>query len=310
MRVLYLFLVYKNPEMVERIISRLKSDNSIFYIHVDANSKYDFSGLTKNPNVSFAKKRYATSWGSPELAYAVLETLREALTQHWDYVCLLSESDYPVKSPQYIAQYLENSGKDHILINQLPCRNPLETPGGYWSEDGMRRVNAYALRLSSHSIATIEPRKFNVGNLRQFVKVLRFNPKRITDAVDIFLNAPKRVSNLQPCGGHQWFFLRRTTVESILYYVDLHPEYINYSKDTLCLDEIFFPTIVNEVIEEKDDISRDILRYISWNKKGGSSPCDLTTEDRELLCSCKDNPDILLVRKISDTNVADLLDSL
>ncbi len=130
MKVLYFLIIYKNPEIVERIVTSLQSERSLFLIHVDKNSKLDFSRLRRYSNVHFTSFRFPTPWGGPELALAVYEGLKEIQSCNWDYVCLLSESDYPVKRPEYIADFLNVSQKDHILINPLPCNNPLEIPGG------------------------------------------------------------------------------------------------------------------------------------------------------------------------------------
>lgn len=308
MKVLYLFIVYRSPEIVIRTIERLDSRDSLFMIHVDANSKYDFSALSKYPNVRFATKRYPTPWGGPELALAVFDALKEASSSEWDYVCLLSESDYPVKTPQYISSYLANSGKDHILINTLPCDNPLETLGGHWLEGGRRRTDCYALRLTPKQIATVEPRKINLGNIRQFIKILKYKPIRIIDALKIFTQYPKRTRTTDVlCGGHQWFFLKRRTTDVIIDYVDNNPEFLRECVHTQCLDEIFFPTLVNQVADSKN-ISKNILRYISWANNGSSSPVDITIDEKNKIDHLIDNPDILLVRKISSLDVCDYID--
>lgn len=308
MKILYLFLVYRSPETVGRIISRL-DENAEFMIHVDANSNDDFSALTSRPNVHFTSKRYATRWGSPELAFAALEGLRESLSLDWDYVCLLSESDYPVKSAEYISDYLSKSGKDHIMVNKLPCDDPLGNGLSNWLEGGRRRTDCYALRLSDKEIATIEPRRIDSGNIRQLIKVLLKGPSKLGEALKMLATYPARKSPVsQYCGGHQWFILRRTTVEKIISFCDSHPDFIRDSRNTQCLDEVFFPTIVNEVIPA-EEISHDILRYISWRNDGSSSPADIAASDSETINRCVSDPDTLFMRKATDPALFDAVDS-
>ncbi len=310
MKVLYFFIVYKNPEIVERIIASLQSEHSLFLIHIDKNSKCDFNNIAHYTNVHFSSRRFPTTWGGPELAFAVYDGLKEMQDYKWDYVCLLSESDYPVKSPEYIARFLENSNKDHIQINPLPCNNPLETPGGHWLEGGRRRVECYALRLAPKQIATIEPKRFDIGNIRQIIKTLKYNPQKIPKALKILFTYPNRPKTIDVfCGGAQWFFLKKETTEAIIQYGESHPDFFEDAVNTQCLDEIFFPTLVNLVVKDKTLISKNLLRYISWGNDGSSSPKDLTLKDYEIIEQCMSNPDILFIRKISDKEICDFIDS-
>ena len=45
MNIVYLFLTYKNPELLLHTIQRLKAPHVEFYVHVDASSGEDFSCL-------------------------------------------------------------------------------------------------------------------------------------------------------------------------------------------------------------------------------------------------------------------------
>jgi len=310
MKVLYLFIVYRSPEFVYRTISKLSNGDNQFLIHVDASSKSDFSRLSEFENLKFTSKQYATPWGGWELALAVFDALKESQIWEWDYVCLLSESDYPVKSVDYISNYLSKSGKDHILINPLPCENPLETPGGHWLEGGRRRVECYALRLNPKQIATIEPRKLDLGNVRQMIKILRYNPLKIFEAVKILMSFPprKRTTDVL-CGGHQWFFLTRRTTDAIIDFANKHTSFIEDCKYTQCLDEIFFPTLVNAVADISN-VSRNILRYISWSNNGDSSPENISINDKRTIDRCVNQSDILFIRKVSDLRVCDYVDTI
>ena len=126
-RITYLFLIYKNPSIVLHTCQRLEGEGVSFYVHVDANSNIDFSALTKIPNLSFSDKRFATEWGSPGLVHATAYCLRR-ISENFDtdYVILMSESDYPVKTPEEIASYLKRNNMDFATANPLPCEYPLQ----------------------------------------------------------------------------------------------------------------------------------------------------------------------------------------
>ncbi len=310
MKIAYLFMAYKNASIVEKTISFLSAGsgvNDCFFLHIDKDSIEDFSSLNKIPNVFFAQRRFRTKWGSPELAFAVASSMIELSSfTKFDYVVLLSESDLPVKTPDYIHAFLQNSNCDHILCNPLPCENPLGVPNCKWIEGGRRRIACYSFRLNDKNIATVEPRSLSFNNFKQLIKVLRYNPMLIKDIMKCFLFAKKREhpKSLIPCGGHQWFILRSTTIKRIINYLESHPDYIEYCKDTQILDEIFFSTLVFNIVDHSE-IDNDILRYIKWNS--GNSPDCFNESDYSLLQQCVSSKNTLLIRKVDSIQMTDVI---
>ena len=311
MKTIFLFLVYKNPEMVRHTCTLLSGDEVYFYIHVDLKSKDNWEDLRNIKNLSFLKKRYNSTWGGPELVYATISGIKEICEQHEDgHIVLMSESDYPVKSLNYIKEYLNTNDVDYIKISPLPCFNPLGTPCSFWLEGGMRRVNCYALRLTSKQIATIEPRKLNWGNCRQFGKVLLYKPAMITGAVRFFFKQKRNIpAGLKCyCGGDQWFVLRLSTGRKMLELLQRSPQLLNEAKYIECVDEIFFPTVVNHLIP-KEEVVSSALRFVNWPENGQSnSPAYLTMNDRSKIDAQIDNKDVLFVRKIEDREMVDYID--
>ena len=248
--------------------------------------------------------------GGYEIAFTILYCLRDIQRKcHADYIILMSESYYPVKSNRYIRQTLAEKRKDFITITPLPHPNPLHTPGGHWLEGGRRRYECYALRLRANSLATIEPKRFDLGNFRQFVKVMRDNPSKLLRALKIFLRYPQRKhpEYLQPCGGELWFMLRGETVDKIVDFCARYPDYLEYCKDTANLDELFIPTLVNYLVPEPER-ENSTLRYINWQENGNSSPAYLTLNDKKLLTECILEPEKLFVRKVQDMEVCHFID--
>jgi hypothetical protein len=297
--------------MVKHTISRLNNGDNIFYIHVDSNSNADFSSLNGIPNVYFSSKRFQTPWSGSGDIYAILNMCRDASDKEWDYACFLSETDYPVKTTSYINNYLNKSGKDHIRCTPLPNENPLKTPSSFWAQGGRIRLECYAYRLSGKQIATIEPRKISLINIRQFAKVLKLAPSKFGNVLRIWLFKPRRKhpTDFVPCGGDAWFFLRRKSIEAVLSYADSHPDYMSYCNDTIVLDELFFPTLIYNLIPHKE-ISNDILRYISWGTDGECSPFDITKDHSNIIKSCVEKKNLLLMRKIKDINTSLTIDNI
>lgn len=63
MNIVYLFLTYKNPELLLHTIQRLKAPHVEFYVHVDASSGEDFSCLQGIAGVYVPVNQYNTKWG-------------------------------------------------------------------------------------------------------------------------------------------------------------------------------------------------------------------------------------------------------
>lgn len=63
MNIVYLFLVYKNPELLFHTMRQLKAPHVEFYVHVDASSNEDFSCLQAVDGLYIAKNQQITKWG-------------------------------------------------------------------------------------------------------------------------------------------------------------------------------------------------------------------------------------------------------
>lgn len=311
MKIIFLFLVYKNLEFVRHTCSKLSGNDVFFYIHADLKSKENWETLCEINNLSLLKDRFDSKWGGAELIYATVSGLTEICKQHSDgYIILMSESDYPVKSLGYIKEYLNTSNKDFVKISPLPCLNPLGTPCSFWLEGGMRRINCYALRLTSKQIATIEPRKMNWGNCRQFGKVLLYKPSMIPKAIRFFFKQKRTIPDglKRYCGGDQWFAIRLSTGSKILEYLQHSPQLLDDAKYIECVDEIFFPTVVDHLIP-KNEVVFSTLRFVNWPENSHSnSPAYLTMKDQLKIDSQIENKDILFVRKIEDGDVVNYID--
>ena len=66
MNIVYLFLTYKNPELLLHTIQRLKAPHVEFYVHVDASSGEDFSCLQGIDGVYVFVNQYNIKWGDIE----------------------------------------------------------------------------------------------------------------------------------------------------------------------------------------------------------------------------------------------------
>lgn len=310
MDIIYLFVIYQNADFVYHTCQRLVADNVFFYVHVDIKSKENFEKLRKIPHLSFSAKRYSAEWAGPGLVYATLYCLSEIVERHKNgHVVLMSESDYPVKTAEYINHYLTNNAdRDFIKITPLPAMNPLDTPKSYWLEGGTRKIKCYALRLTGRMIATIEPRRMNWGNIRQFIKVFLYKRTKMLEALRL-LCAPRRThpDGIVYGGGDLWFILRLSTIRKILEYLRKDSKLINDARYVESVDEIFFQSLVGSLVR-KDEIVHSTLRFVNWPSGKVSSPEYIRMEDSKLIDENISNPDILFIRKVRDIAVAEYID--
>ena len=75
--------------------------------------------------------------------------------------------------------------------------------------------------------------------------------------------------------GSSWWALKRETIDWIMQYLTIHPEYYKFYENTTCPDESFFHTLV--MLSPYADENTDYLTYLHF-QKGANSP-DILTED-------------------------------
>lgn len=220
------------------------------------------------------------------IVYAIMSSIKSIISL-WDpeYIILMSESDYPVKSTHYIKSYLRNHDCDFCSYQKFPYNK--------WVEGGYRRVNCYALHYGNKQAATIEPRVLNWGNIRQYGKLLLQSPVSIPKAIKmLFYPLRQKPNGLKWCGGDLWFTLKGETAKLIVDYVRENPEILKESDLGICMDEVTIPTLIEAFSKKRID---SILRYVNWPKTQSSSPLFFndTDEDREIINTCINDSDIL-----------------
>jgi len=74
--------------------------DSAFFIHVDLKSSLDNFAAIDGPNIFFLKQRIPVYWAEFSGNRAMMFLIREALAarEKYDYLVLLSGSEYPLRS--------------------------------------------------------------------------------------------------------------------------------------------------------------------------------------------------------------------
>lgn len=295
-RIGYIILAHKGPQQVARLVSRLDGDEASFFVHIDKRTKdavyREFlDSLDHLPNVRFVR-RHASRWGDFGLVRATLEGLGAALDTRppVDYLVLLTGQDYPIKSPEHIAAFLEGSaGRSYLDCNPIPCEA--------WPQAEARMRSWYARILGEQVLL---PRK------EGFRGIVR-RPRRWPVFV-ISRCLPERRRPLEghtPFTGSAHWVLSRAAAEYVRDLVARDPGFVRYFKRVFVPDELFFQTALGDSPVAEHIVSKT-LHYIDWSR-GGAHPATLTRDDLEALAASP----ALFARKFDpavDAEILDLID--
>jgi hypothetical protein len=283
MRLAYIISAYKHPEQLLRLVHRLNTDTTSFFVHVD--KKIDPSihrnmtdALREYYNVHFVK-RYKCDWGGFGHVAASLEGIAEIwrTSTPFQYAILLTGQDYPIKPNWYIEKFFADRNGE-LFLDFFPLPDPRWCNRGVAS--GMERVEAWHWRVFNRHFCF--PPSARVPFKRRFTE------------------------GFKPFGGSSYWCLSRECIEYIYHLTRTNPEFVNFFRRVDVPDELFFQTLIlNSPF--KNRVRNDNLRYIIWKDLKSGSPAILRVEDYpDLLGSSK-----LFARKFDitvDPIILDMID--
>jgi len=296
MKISYIVLAYKNPAQLGRLIRKLISKDSTFFLHIDkksniSNFKNELFKLSKSTKITLLP-RIDSYWGGPGLVTAILHGLDKTLQDgNLDRIVLISGQDYPIKSVNYIFDFFENNTQK----NFIPY---FKLPSDIWGGGGMSRINNYHFRIMGKTY-TYPPVSEPINLYSKlFYKILKIR----------FRKPRKFPKDLQPYGGFSGWKITAEAAKEIMTFVNKRPDYLKYHKYTRCADEIFFQTIL---LNSKNDtllnsFINDDLTYIKW-KHNLPNPEILTISDFEAI----KKSNALYARKFElriDSEILDMID--
>ena len=308
MQINYIILTNKNPIQLERLISKLEDKDVTFFVHIDAKANIESFKYLEKDNVIFLENRVDVIWGDFSIVQATLNAMKSVI-EHRDqgYTILLSGQDYPIKSKQEIKNYLqENQNFDFIEFRKV------ET---VW-ETYRERTIARKLNLSSKkgmyvTIFSIP----DIHNFREFYvsckNVLKFFIhsafKNYTKIIPFLFKKRKPLVDCQYAGSAWWAF-QHSTVIKILELITTKKEVIDYYKECLLPDEIFFQTLINSIPNYKIQV-KDSITYVNWERK--NCPLPVTFDGNDLQEILKQPENKLFARKFDiDLNSSSILDEI
>jgi hypothetical protein len=273
MEINYIILAHTKPQQVARMLERLATRDTHFYIHIDKD--VDIRPFRKElahiADTFFltGDQRVSSIWADIGIVQATLYCLKQIVADNRKGYCvLMSGQDYPIKSTTYIdAFFTRQYGINFIEgFPILPYDN---------IEQCSRRINRYKINLSSTREdylmfpSIYDGEFYKKKNFKELLMVAK--RKNIGSCLAIL---PKTLikrrfpSYIQPFKGSQWWALPIETIHLVDDFMQQHPGYLRYHRHTFAPDEIFFQSIVYSMFN-KERI-REHVTYANWklNKTG------------------------------------------
>jgi hypothetical protein len=250
-RIAYLILAHRAPWQLKRLVDRLRGPDVHIVLHLDANTsgpewellfrELDGPGITWAPRV-------ACRWGDFTLVDATLNCINALanLDDGFDFVVLLSGQDYPIKPRSFVSDFLGKRRGECLMLSY-----PFPFP--YWAHGGYHRLPTWTVNFR--------------GKLR------RIFPPQLTG-----FRHKKVPMGYRPYGGSQWWCLPGSAIRYIREFVRAHPEFVDYYRQAIIPDEMFFHTILGNSHFHLE-AGENCVTYMKWN--GGPNPVVLTARDLE-----------------------------
>jgi Core-2/I-Branching enzyme len=272
MKIAHLILAHKNPKQLERFLNAMSHPGFDFYIHIDKKTNIEpFLYLANRKNVYLVKNRARIYWAAYGTIQATLNGFQEITPKGYDYINVISGQDFPLKSADYIYQYIhDRQGKEFITCESIENE---------WRE-AAPRVKHY------HLINWQIPGRHRLEKLLN--KIL---PER------------KFPLKYEIVGRANWVTLTNIAAKYILDFLDEHPEVIRYFKYCWGADEFIFATIMYN--SKFNDEIRDNLVHVIWYEGKGHPEILISKNFEELKKSDK-----LFARKFDVDIDADIIDML
>jgi Core-2/I-Branching enzyme len=295
MKLAYLIMAHNTLNHFGRLINALNSPDVHFFIHVDRKSNIvPYQEKNNLKNITFIEDRVSVFWGEFSLVQATLNLIITALDHQneFDYLILISGSDYPLKNPKYINNYFaQRVGTEFINLVEMPNK----------------KANKLLNRLYNYQPQTLYDYNYTiVKQIIGFVTTKVFHWQR--DYI-------KALGDLKPYAGSEWWALSASACHYILEFTKTNPKIVKFFQNTFFPDESFFQTIIGNS-KFKNKVTRN-LTFTKWKNKFNPEFInmedlqDLLILDKVMIDDVYGCGELLFARKFQDdsaelTNLIDI----
>lgn len=233
-------IAHSEPILVSRLINTLINCSHKVAVHYDAKRPIEeFDALVrefdKNDDVQFAK-RVPVAWAEWSVVEATLNCLDVIEAAGWepDYVYLMSGSDYPIRASRDLETFLERNNGDEFIESV-----PADTVK--WVKSGPQRER-YQYRWFTNWRA----QPFLTNNIFELQKRLHLERPFVRQMI--------------PHLGSQWWVMTWSTLKQIMR-LAREPDIVAFFRTTLVPDELFFQTLVRQIVTDHRVIGCTLTLY-------------------------------------------------
>ncbi len=284
-------MAHNDFESLKYLLFTLDDKRNDIFIHIDRKTSYaDFDEIrswVKESGLYFAH-RLNVRWGHTSFIQCELELFKLATGQgHYHYYHLLSGVDFPIKSMDYIHQYLEDKNLEFINYHH----------NGEQDDRFFYKIKYYYPLMRWVGRGYFE----GPGKKRAFLrKMVQFNWWLVDRQREHGVDRTKKHPDIQFVKGDNWCSI---TDDFARYVVANERQILDMYRFTDAPDEIYLQTLaVNS--DFKSRIAGESLRLIDW-KRG--NPYEFVYTD---LAELKNTETALFARKISYVNEPQLVRGL
>lgn len=250
----FLLLAHKCPEQVNLFINQLLNYGDCdIYVHIDKKNPDLLKALVKSPRV-FVCSVFDVRWGSFEIVQAAIELMKMAVNsgKKYTHMYLGSGQDLLVRKGLY--EFLEKNPQKIYLRIEREVKNTDRASARYrvcWPHKLMIRNDLHPYRFI----------RIIIQLLCKSGIVINKNCKTLKRKVRFF-------------EGRTWFIAPAEVINYIIEYIDKNPDYVEFWKDSLASDLMFFQTIIMN--SSFSNNVEDELMYVNFGKSFGTMNHPLT----------------------------------
>lgn len=259
-RLAYMLLCHKDATQINGFVKQLLSYGDCdIYIHVDKKNEKLVEEIEQNEHV-FCYSEYKVEWGSFEIVQAaifLMQKIRES-GKEYSHVYFGSGQDLIVRRGLYEHLLSHGETKAFIRINREVKKRD-------------RQASRFLIRWPKRLLVrnNLHPYRF----IRILIQLL------CKMGIRLFPNKRKLENPVKFYWGGTWFVITQDMMEYILDYCDSHPDYVDYWRDSLASDLMFFQTIIMNS-PHKEQVENELI-FVQFGKsfKTKNHPVTVTESD-------------------------------
>ncbi len=255
----YMLLCHKDAAQINAFVKQLLSYGDCdVYIHADKKNPALVDEIEKNERV-FCYSEYEVKWGSFEIVQSALFLMKKIKEsgREYSHVYFGSGQDLIVKDGLY--EFLSGSpAKAFVRINREIKKHD-------------RQASRYLIRWPKRLMVrnNLHPYRF----IRIFIQLL------CKIGIRLFPNKRKLEKPVKFYWGGTWFVITYEVMEYLIGYCEENPDYVDYWRDSLASDIMFFQTIIMNSVFCADVSDELMYARFGTSFKTKNHPVTITSAD-------------------------------